>query len=330
MKGDVTVVIPTRDRASLLSETLRSVREQTRPPLEIIVADDGSRDSTTEIVRTAGARHLLNPGGGWGPAGGRNAGLHEVRTPFVAFVDSDDLLLPNALAAMREALISAPAAPFAFGRAIIARHDEAGWVCRGLIAPVEGELENLPASLLARNYVPSSGVLVRTDDARAVGGFIPNPTHNEDFYFWLHLALRGSPVHVPAILSVYRIHGGNLWVASAGGDYDMIVALASRHGVLAPGLAAHLGGRLLEHVVDAARRRRGRSLADGFRTLLALSPDRGATLRAAASSFRRRRRLDRVGIEAWARQPQLRDWMSGFDGTGTADTESGTGSGGST
>ena len=326
----MTVVIPTRDRASLLSETLRSVREQTWPALEIIVADDGSRDSTAETVRTAGARHLLNPGGGWGPAGGRNAGLQEVRTPFVAFVDSDDLLLPSALAALREALTSAPAAPFAFGRAIIARHAAAGWVCEGLIAPARTEIKTLPASLLARNYVPSSGALVRTDDARAVGGFVANPTHNEDFYFWLHLALRGSPVHVPAIVSVYRIHAGNLWVASAGGDYDMVVALAGRHDVLAPGLPAHLGGRLVEHVADAVHRRRGWVLADGLRTLLALSPDRGATLRAAASSFRVRRSLYRAGIEAWTRQPELRDWLRAFDGKGAAYSETGAETAGST
>src|SRR3954462_9280891 len=70
----VTVVIPVRDRATLLAVTLRTVREQTAPPGEVIVADDGSGDGSPEVAARAGARVLRRPPGGWGAAGGGGGG----------------------------------------------------------------------------------------------------------------------------------------------------------------------------------------------------------------------------------------------------------------
>src|SRR3954451_18633051 len=70
----VTVVIPVRDRATLLAVTLRTVREQTAPPGEVIVADDGSGDGSPEVAARAGARVLRRPQGGWGAAGGGGGG----------------------------------------------------------------------------------------------------------------------------------------------------------------------------------------------------------------------------------------------------------------
>src|SRR4051812_50068805 len=70
----VTVVIPVRDRATLLAVTLRTVREQTAPPGEVIVADDGSGDGSPEVAARAGARVLRRPQGGWGAAGARPPG----------------------------------------------------------------------------------------------------------------------------------------------------------------------------------------------------------------------------------------------------------------
>jgi hypothetical protein len=91
----VTVVIPAWNRASLLEQTLRSVDQQTHPSFEVIVADDGSTDETAGVVPVHGATRLHNASGDWGAAGARNAGLRVARGDLVAFVDSDDLLLPT-------------------------------------------------------------------------------------------------------------------------------------------------------------------------------------------------------------------------------------------
>ncbi|HYM56991.1 MAG TPA: glycosyltransferase [Solirubrobacteraceae bacterium] len=319
--ADVTVVIPTKDRAALLREALRSLGEQTAPVAEVIVTDDGSSDETAEVVRAFGGRLVRNPAGGWGAAGGRNAGLAEVRTGLVAFVDSDDLLLPRAVERLGEALDRAPDAPFAYGRALIARRNGRAWTPEGLIASRRRELATLPSSLFVRNSVPASGGLVRTAAAREVGGFDPS-AYNEDFYFWLELALLATPSHVPEIVSVYRLHPSNSHIASADLDYERIVELGRRHPELAGSLARRLGVRLCEHAGDAVQRRDGRSLARAIRSILRLTPDPVGTLTAAFEHQRTRRAMTAVGREAWSRLPDLRAWLASYDGVGPVDGSS--------
>src|SRR5204862_3242741 len=94
----ISVVIPTKNRAELLEQTLRSVAAQSLRPSQIVVADDGSVDATAEVVARYGATHVCNARGDWGAGAGRNAASERVRTEYVSFVDSDDLLLPERLA----------------------------------------------------------------------------------------------------------------------------------------------------------------------------------------------------------------------------------------
>lgn len=88
----VSVVIPTKDRAVLLERALLSVFAQTYPVLEIIVVDDGSSDSTPEVVRKYGnknvqyIRHEYSEGG----ARARNAGILAAQGSYIAFLDDDD------------------------------------------------------------------------------------------------------------------------------------------------------------------------------------------------------------------------------------------------
>jgi mycofactocin system glycosyltransferase len=83
--ADVTVVVPVQDRPDELARLLKALD----PRLPVVVVDDGSGDDRTgQVARQAGAvvvRHEV----GRGPAAARNAGLAHVRTPLVAFVDSD-------------------------------------------------------------------------------------------------------------------------------------------------------------------------------------------------------------------------------------------------
>lgn len=83
--ADLTVVVPVRDRAAQLDRCLRALT-----PLQVIVVDDASEQHhlIAEVARRHGAS-LLVLITNLGPAGARNAGLRRVRTPLVAFVDSD-------------------------------------------------------------------------------------------------------------------------------------------------------------------------------------------------------------------------------------------------
>jgi glycosyltransferase involved in cell wall biosynthesis len=309
----VSVVVPTKDRAELLDQTLRSIAEQTEPAAEVIVADDGSTDDTAAVVARHRATLVRNGEGGWGAAGGRNAGLERVRTDLVAFVDSDDLLLPGALAALLAALRGAPAAPFAFGQGLSAARLDAGWTPHGLIHPDPEELEGLPASIFARNSVPSSGALVRAEDARAIGGFDTGLHFVEDQDFWVRLARRGDPVHVPELVCVYRIHPDNRHApTTAGLDAERVTALADGDPRLMAKLPERLGVELCEITIAALKARQpGVAARAGWR-VLARRPGRVGIVRRLVRHFRARRAWNREGAELWASRRELRDWLASY------------------
>ena len=97
MPPAVSVIIPTYNRANLISEAIDSVLQQTFTDFEIIVADDGSTDDTEEVVKRYGdrVRYVWTQNGGTGHA--RNVGMQHARGRYFIFLDSDDVFYPYAL-----------------------------------------------------------------------------------------------------------------------------------------------------------------------------------------------------------------------------------------
>ena len=97
----VSVVIPTYNRSTWVIGAIESIRRQTFDNLEIIVVDDGATDDTAGRVTAQSAEdprvsYLYQANRGVSAA--RNAGLARARGEFIAFLDSDDLWLPQKLA----------------------------------------------------------------------------------------------------------------------------------------------------------------------------------------------------------------------------------------
>ena len=83
---------PTRDHLSMLPDAIRALEQQLRPPDAAIVVDDGSIDGTTEWLRTLGHPWLgVVRTEGVGVSSARNVGLQRVETPWVVFLDDDDV-----------------------------------------------------------------------------------------------------------------------------------------------------------------------------------------------------------------------------------------------
>lgn len=98
-RSDVSVVIPSYNRAHCLTKAIHSALGQTIGDFEIVIADDGSTDDTAAVIRalnTPRVRYLHKANGGCSSA--RNFGVANVKTPFVAFLDSDDEWHPEWLA----------------------------------------------------------------------------------------------------------------------------------------------------------------------------------------------------------------------------------------
>ncbi len=198
---DLTVVIPTRDRARLLDEAIRSVLASPliRTPRQVVVVDDSSADCTPEVAQAYGVRYLRVAGGS--PSSARNAGLALVQTPFVAFLDDDDCWLPGNLEPHLAALRSQPEAAYAYGRVQPTNPD---------LTPFGGPM---PGGTLASGNVLDflcttslqvGSIAFRTESIRVLGGFDETIRYGEDKDLQVRLAANYSVIGVDFIGSLFR------------------------------------------------------------------------------------------------------------------------------
>lgn len=202
-------MIPTYNRANLLSQTIGSVLVQTYRDFELIVVDDGSTDATQEVVRSrddSRIRYYFQENAG-GPAA-RNRGGCECRTPYVVFLDSDDLLRPDALANLMS---------------VAAKHMDADLIGGGyeyldakgsaphFVQPwLLGEQLDMPRWLMDCPFIPSA-TLVRRESFMAVGGFDREQEAAQDWDLWLRMAAHGCSMRwAKEIICQYRLHEGGL------------------------------------------------------------------------------------------------------------------------
>jgi glycosyltransferase involved in cell wall biosynthesis len=235
----VSTVIPAYNRAHTIGRAIESALGQTRPPDEVVVVDDCSKDATREVLaawhrRDSRVRPVFREKNG-GPAGGRNSGVAAARGDLIAFLDSDDVWLPDHLAECAGLLEADPGLDLAFsdvrwmhtsGRTLypswltenkrigqyLAPHPAGtGWY---RFAVPE------PAALFLDNIVPIQTSVVRTAAARAYP-FDEKLRGPEDYAFALRLARAGKRFgYVDRVQCEYLLHDANL-VGNRAGDLRM-------------------------------------------------------------------------------------------------------------
>jgi poly-beta-1,6-N-acetyl-D-glucosamine synthase len=93
----VTVIVPAYNESATISETIKSLQEQTLKPVEIIVVDDGSTDGTGQVARSLGVNVLRPPVRTGSKAGAQTFALDKVKTEFTIAIDADTTLAPDAI-----------------------------------------------------------------------------------------------------------------------------------------------------------------------------------------------------------------------------------------
>ena len=96
--SDVSVIVPVRDGERYLAEALESILAQTLAPAEVIVVDDGSTDGTVGVAATYAPRVRCVRQAAAGAAAAVNRGIGEAKGPLIAYLDADDLWMPDKLA----------------------------------------------------------------------------------------------------------------------------------------------------------------------------------------------------------------------------------------
>jgi glycosyltransferase involved in cell wall biosynthesis len=230
----VSVVIATYQRAALVQEAIASVLDQTRRDFELVVVDDGSTDGTSEIVRRrfgGDPRVRVHTKANGGTASARNAGIDAAAAPVVAFLDSDDLWLPDYLDSQLAALDREPGVAMVLCDARYEGDWEYGadtvFGRRGFRAPLSlDDVCNgawaLPSCMVARTAVMRA---LRFDETYRV---------IEDTELLFRFFAAGHRVALnPAVLTRYRKHEG------AGGAPQKMDAVDARIEETIRALDAH-------------------------------------------------------------------------------------------
>lgn len=187
----VSVIIPAYNVAPFIAEALDSVMVQTFTDYEIIVINDGSPD-TEELERVLQPyrdRIVYLKQGNAGAGAARNAGLRAARSEFVAFLDGDDVWLPNFLEEQVKFIESDGGYDLVYANA--AWFGDTAWLGQTYMEgdPSEGEV-NLEGLIGERCLVITSGVLALKEPIFEVGLFDESLRNSQDFDLWVRLARR--------------------------------------------------------------------------------------------------------------------------------------------
>ena len=207
----VSVVIPTYNLAHFIAEAIQSILGQTFSEFEVIAVDDGSTDNTKDVVNSfkdPRIRYIYQENHGVSAA--RNTGIQASSSEYIAFLDSDDVLMENALEKGAQVLERHPEVGFSYGQEYLM--DERRRVFhlrkqRHKYSYVREGIEEIKEFLLHGNYVCTSTVMARRRCLYDVGLFDPTfRPGSEDFDLWVRLAKRYAVAYIAEPLVKYRIH----------------------------------------------------------------------------------------------------------------------------
>lgn len=209
--GLVSVIIPTHDRAHLVTRAIQSVLEQKYGHLELLVVDDASTDDTRRVVKALAdprllyARHEQNRGA---PAA-RNTGIEMSSGEYIAFLDSDDHWLPGKLQEqMRVFHRSGPEVGLVYtGIEVVDLLTGAHLKTR-----VPRHRGHILRELLRHNVVvgSTSTAVIRRTYLHQSGLFDESLPARQDIDLWIRLAKRCSFDFVDQILAVIRVHADRI------------------------------------------------------------------------------------------------------------------------
>jgi len=202
----VSVIIAYYKQEHFIAETVRSVQQQTHPPFEIIVVDDGSPVPASSVLPQSSQVRILRTENRGCPAA-RNFGFRQSSGDFLIFLDSDDRLTPGAIEAHLKEFAECPAAALSFGaQRFIDEHSQeirAPHNCR--------PRNNYFLMLLEGNPIGTPGAaMIRRQAFIEAGLFDESVRMVEDYPLYLRLARKHPIAQSPACVIDYRMHTNSM------------------------------------------------------------------------------------------------------------------------
>ncbi|MEM8501981.1 MAG: glycosyltransferase family A protein [Cyanobacteria bacterium P01_D01_bin.1] len=225
---EVSVIIPAYNAIRYLPRALESVLNQTYQNFDVVIVDDGSQDGIgdwyAQLSEDIRQQVKLISRANKGTASARNLGIARSHSPYIAFLDADDIWLPEKLAQQVQALKNSPEAGlvYCWVASVDQMESPTGRLYAERLQP-----QRAWETLVVRNVISTpSAVLVCRECLQAVGGFDTTlKSYVEDKELWLRIA-RHYPIQVlPEVLVHKRRHWLNMskdWQAMEYASYQVL------------------------------------------------------------------------------------------------------------
>ena len=217
----VSVIIPTYNYAHFLPEAIQSVLDQTCRDFALFVVDDGSMDNTREVVARFGPRvnYIYQENKGYSAA--RNVGIMLSQGEVVAFLDADDLWLPEKLEVQVAYLDSHPEVSVVYSHFLNIDED-------GNVLPQSQRTHYtgmIFERLLLGNFIQMPTVAVRWECLTDLGLFDESLRTTADWELWLRLTRKYRVGYIDQPLAKYRRHGSSMHHNIANKERDCFAVL---------------------------------------------------------------------------------------------------------
>jgi glycosyltransferase involved in cell wall biosynthesis len=201
----ISIVLPVYNGEKYIGASIDSLLKQTYAPIEIVVVNDGSKDQTEQVVANYGSKVRYFAQSNRGQPAATNFGLSVANGSYVAFIDADDLYLPDKTASQVDFLEKQPEIDFVFGYVEqfyspeLSLEERKKWVCPSGIVP---------------GYLASAG-LFRKECFNRVGLF----NEMQRIGVFVEWYMRASEKElkqalIPDLVLQRRIHGNNMGIHS--------------------------------------------------------------------------------------------------------------------
>lgn len=205
--ASLSVVVPCRNAQPWLAEALESVLRQTVRPMEVIVVDDHSSDTSSALARSLGSPVQVIASNGYGCNAARNTGMSAARGEYVAMIDADDRVDPRKHECQLRALENADR------WSIVHTGSTVFWSDASRPAVVRGGTEAAVGSctrvIFESNPVCGASVMMRREIVMELGNYDPEIAMSGDYAFSLVASARCHFLCVPEPLYHIRRHAGN-------------------------------------------------------------------------------------------------------------------------
>lgn len=212
----ISIITPSFNQARFIKETIDSVLSQNSPNLEYWIIDGGSTDNTKKILKSYGHKIKWISERDRGQTHAINKGLRKVSGDIIAYLNSDDLYLPNTLNTVAEFFATHRAAMWVTGDYFII--DEKGKKIQSYVAVYKKFLRKKPTlgRLTIANFIIQPSTFFRNDLLKKIGFFDETLRYCMDYDFWMR-TIQKFPLYVlDNHFSLFRLHQRS----KSGSEYE--------------------------------------------------------------------------------------------------------------